>query len=295
MKVNNKIYKRRREDMSNNRYVLERTDPINVRSNAKLLNVGSAHYDGDWHSIPHTHGYAELFYIIGGDGQFRIEDELYPVRTDQLVIVNPNVIHTEVSYESHPLEYIVLGIEGLELSVSKNGDGRFCILDYRSGGDILTCMRHILRESRGLLEGYETVCQAYLEILIVRLMRSIRLSVAPASKEKRASRQCAAVRRYIDTHYKEQITLDMLAEQTHVNKFYMAHAFKQEYGVSPIHYLGQRRIEESKYLLGQTDMSLSQISRVLGFSSASYFSQSFQKAVGIAPIEFRKQYNADRE
>lgn len=279
--------------MSNSRYMLERNDSSVIRSNAKLLNVGSARYEGDWHSIPHTHGYAELFYIVGGNGMFRIDDELYPVRADQLVIVNPGVIHTEEGCDAQPMEYIVLGIEGLELSAGKNSDGRFGILDFHGGGDILTCLRHILRESQGLLEGYETVCQAYLEILIVRLMRTTSLAAAPIPVEKRTSRQCAAVRRYIDTHYKEPITLDMLAEQTHVNKFYMAHAFKQEYGVSPIHYLGRRRIEESQYLLRETDMSLAQISRVLGFSSASYFSQSFQKMVGMSPMEYRKKTKAD--
>lgn len=279
--------------MSNSRYMLERNNSSVIRSNAKLRNVGSARYEEDWHSIPHTHGYAELFYIVGGNGMFRIEDELYPVRADQLVIVNPGVIHTEEGCDAQPMEYIVLGIEGLELSAGKNSDGRFGILDFHGGGDILTCLRHILRESQGLQEGYETVCQAYLEILIVRLMRTTSLAVAPIPVEKRTSRQCAAVRRYIDTHYKEPITLDMLAEQTHVNKFYMAHAFKQEYGVSPIHYLGQRRIEESQYLLKETDMSLAQISRVLGFSSASYFSQSFQKMVGMSPMEYRKKTKAD--
>lgn len=274
--------------MSNNRYIME-IDPASIRSNAKLLTVGSARYDGEWNSIPHTHGYAELFYIVGGDGQFRIDDELYPVTADQMVIVNPNVNHTEVSYESRPMEYIVLGIEGLELSAGKKDDGRFCILDYRSGGDILTCLRHILRESQEKPSGYEMVCQAYMEILIVRLMRSTNLAVSPVPVEKRASRQCAIIRRYIDIHYKEALTLDVLAEQAHVNKYYMVHAFKREYGISPIHYLGQRRIEESKYLLGQTDMSMSQIARVLGFSSASYFSQSFYKAEGVSPMEYRKK------
>lgn len=38
----------------------------------------------------------------------------------------------------------------------------------------------------------------------------------------------------------------------------------------------------------QTNMSMSQIARVLGFSSASYFSQSFRRAEGISPIEYRK-------
>lgn len=275
--------------MSNHRYIFERPEGISIRSGAKLLSVASARYDGDWHSIPHTHGYAELFYIVGGDGQFRVEEELYPVHADQLVIVNPNVPHTEVSYESRPLEYIVLSIEGLSLSPQSNNDGRFCILDFHGGGDILTCLRHILRESRGKLDGYETVCQAYLEILVVRLMRSTGLAVSPVASDKRVSRQCALVRRYIDTHYKESLTLDQLAQQAHVNKYYLAHAFKREYGVSPIGYLGSRRIEESRYLLKETDLSLSQISRMLGFSSASYFSQSFLKAVGVAPMEYRKQ------
>lgn len=280
--------------MSNSRYMLETVGSSAICGNAKLLNVGSARYDGDWHSIPHAHGYAELFYIIGGDGQFLIDDDLYPVKADQLVIVNPDVIHTEVSLDAHPLEYIVLGIEGLELAVETNEDGRFRILDYHSGGDIATCLRHILRESQQKQEGYETVCQAYMEILIVRLMRSIRFSVAPVSVEKRAGRQCATIRRYIDSHYKEQIDLEALAEQAHVNKYYMAHTFKREYGISPIQYLIRRRIEESKYLLRETDLSLAQISRMLGFSSGSYFSQSFCKATGMAPMEYRKRQKERR-
>lgn len=104
--------------MSNRRYALEPSGEKDIRNTAKLLYVSSAKYGGDWHSIPHAHHYAELFYIVAGDGQFQIEENLYPVKANQLVVVNPNVIHTEVSYEAHPLEYIVLGIEGMELSTS---------------------------------------------------------------------------------------------------------------------------------------------------------------------------------
>lgn len=275
--------------MSNSRYMLDSAQSGAIRGSARLLNAGSARYEGDWPSIPHAHAYAELFYITGGDGQFRIEEKLFPVQVDQLVIVNPNVIHTEVSFESHPLEYIVLGIAGLELAEEDGGDSRFRVLDFRGDSDISTCLRQILRESRQMQEGYETVCQAYMEILIVRLMRSATFALAAGSVEKRASRQCATVRRYIDAHYKEQLTLELLAQQAHVNKYYMSHAFKREYGVSPIQYLIRRRIEESRYLLRETDLSLAQICRMLGFSSGSYFSQSFCKAVGMAPMEYRKR------
>ena len=273
--------------MSNRRYALEISGREEIRSNARLLNISSARYGGDWHSIPHAHSYAELFYIVGGDGQFRIEDKLYPVKANQLVIVTPNVIHTEVSYEAHPLEYIVLGIEGLTLAANREQDSRYRILDYRGGGDVLTCLRHILQETQSAQPGYEAICQAYMEILILRLMRSTSFAVTGASPK--VSHQCATIRHYIDTHYKENLSLDLLADYAHVNKYYLAHAFKEEYGLSPINYLISRRIEESKYLLRETDMSLSQIARILGFSSPSYFSQSFRRVEGMAPMEYRKR------
>lgn len=272
--------------MSNRRYALDLSSGNDIRGTARLLNVASAKYGGDWHSIPHSHNYAELFYVVSGDGQFRIEEKLYPVKANQLVMVNPNVIHTEVSHDAHPLEYIVLGIEGLELSTSIDQASRYRILDYHGSGDVLTCLRHILQETQTALPGYEAICQAYMEILILRLMRSADFSIT--SPTPTSSRQCASVRHFIDTHYKEQLDLDTLADKAHVNKYYMAHAFKREYGISPINYLIQRRIEESRYLLRETDMSLSQIARVLGFSSASYFSQSFRRAEGMSPFEYRK-------
>ena len=49
-----------------------------------------------------------------------------------------------------------------------------------------------------------------------------------------------------------------------------------------------RRIDESKYLLAETDLSLSQIAQLLGFSSLSYFSQVFHRTQDISPKEYRQ-------
>lgn len=272
--------------MSNRHYILQPCEENGIRNTARLLNVSSAKFGGDWHSTLHSHKYAELFYIVGGEGQFRIEDQLYPVKAHQVIMVNPNVLHTEVGYPIHPMEYIVLGIEGLELFVSPELNSRFRILDCRGGSDILPCLRQILQESQSGQPGCEAICQAYMEILILRLMRSI--SFATSVSGPTDSHQCATVRHYIDTHYKEPLTLDTLSSVAHINKYYLAHAFKEEYGLSPIRYMISRRIDESRFLLRETDMSMSQIARVLGFSSASYFSQSFRRAEGMTPAEYRK-------
>ena len=136
--------------------------------------------------------------------------------------------------------------------------------------------------------GYKDICQAYMEILIIRLMRSTSLAVQTEPAGTSSNRQCASVRRYMDLHFKEPLTLEQLAEEAHMNKYYLSHAFKREYGVSPINYLISRRINESKYLLTETDLSMSQIAQLLGFSSLSYFSQTFRKTQGISPMEFRQ-------
>ena len=264
------------------------------RNKVKLLYVSTAKYGGDWHSTLHTHACTEIFYVVGGSGKFNIEGKLLPVTTDDMVIVNPNVEHTEVSYNKRPLEYIVLGVEGLEYSAGEDADERWFMTNLQNAREaLLPALREMLREIEFKAVGYELICQDLLEVLILRLMRHAGLQFLPTKTEHRKpgrkpSKECAAVRHYIDNHFKENINLDMLSELVHVNKYYMVHSFTKEYGISPINYLISRRIEESKYLLSDTDHSLSQISHMLGFSSPSYFSQSFRRLEGMSPMEFRR-------
>ena len=274
--------------MSHTNYAFSPAEESLSRQRKILRNVASARYGGDWHSPPHSHSYTELFYIVGGDGQFQINGQLFPVHAHQLVVVNPNMIHTEVSYEAQPLEYIVLGIEGLELTVPGSEESGYSFYSFQPGNDVLSCMRKVLQEMQERRPEYQTLCLAYMDIIMVQLMRNASISVTQTSARFPTNRQCAAVRHYIDQHYKENVTLDLLAEQASINKYYMAHAFKQEYGVSPINYLIACRIREGKRLLTETDFSLSQIASVLGFSSSSYFSQRFRTAEGITPTEYRQ-------
>jgi YesN/AraC family two-component response regulator len=275
--------------MSHLHYAFNRANEQRAQEQMRLHSIASAKYGGDWHSIPHAHTYTELFYIIGGNGQFQIEDEQFPVRSHQLVIVNPNIIHTERSYDAHPLEYIVLGIEGLEISSSEPSESRYCIYSFSAANKVRECMQHILQEMQDRAQEYSTACLAYMNLLVVQLMRHAGTPMTQVADSSPSNRQCAIVRRYIDSHYKEPLTLDRLAAEVNVNKYYLAHAYKQTYGISPISYMISRRIQTGKRLLTETDLSLSQISAILGFSSASYFSQSFHKAEGISPMEYRKR------
>ena len=91
--------------MSSDRHNLDGTGVSLIdRSAIKLLYVSTAKFGGDWNSLLHSHTFVELFYVVGGQGKFRINDFMLPVSANDLVLINPNVEHTEVSYNASPLE-----------------------------------------------------------------------------------------------------------------------------------------------------------------------------------------------
>ena len=128
------------------------------------------------------------------------------------------------------------------------------------------------------------------EVLLINLMRRANISLK-SSPVNKANKDCVYIEKYIDAHFKEDITLDTLSELTFLNKYHIVHAFKQYKGISPINYMIQKRIQEAKVLLSTTNLQISEISIIIGFTSQSYFAQAFKKATGISPIQFRKNHS----
>ena len=120
------------------------------------------------------------------------------------------------------------------------------------------------------------------------MLRNNNLSIIK-DKNTALNRECTQIKNYLDANYAENMTLDTLASLTHMNKYYMAHAFTSYAGLSPINYLIQKRVQEGKSLLESTTLSIAQVSETLGFSSQSYFSQAFKKATGKTPIQYRNE------
>lgn len=286
--------------MSTSRYVLDSlaVTPID-RSVTKLLYISIARYSAEWNSTLHTHPCAEVFFVTEGAGYLRTNDRTVPIDTNDFIIVNSNIEHTEVSSENKPLEYIVMGVDGLEAipSNAENGENEDCgysIIHFQTDGEqILFYLRCLLTEIENKHPGYHTVCQDLLEVVLMLLMRHSRFTITFVPTAHRSSKECAIVKRYIDNHFKESLTLDNLAAIAHVSKYYLVHAFSREYGTSPINYMLFCRIRESLYLLSKTRIPLSQISSMLGFSSPSYFSQSFRRVQGISPMEYRRQCRSE--
>ena len=278
--------------MSSYRYVLDRhgSPSLPPDGRIRLLYAACANYSEEWNSTLHTHTCAEMFFITRGHGMFQVRRERFPVAINDLVVINTQVPHTEISQSDSPMEYVVLGVEGLETLTDLGG----CALLHLLGEQepVSACLRQITREIRERQPGCDEVCQKLLEIILLRLLRREDFALSSSPAGRRTSQNCDLARRYIDNHFKENLSLDQLAELAHVNKYYLAHSFRREYNTSPISYLISRRIQESRFLLAETDHSLSQIAQILGFSSLSYFSQCFRRQEGMSPMEYRRRRRA---
>lgn len=280
--------------MSNLNFRLEEKELDKINSN--LLYITSAKYDGDWHSTAHTHHFTELFYVTRGNGKFLVEDDSFSVNVNDLIIVNPNVTHTELGIPGTTFEYVVLGIQGLQFQPSESGQhfnyNKYNLSNFEK--ELQFCLHALINELRSKEDYYEAVCQNLYEILIYYIFRKTKTELSIASSKK-ITKECRFIEEYIDEHYTEDITLQTLSDLTFMNKYYLVHAFKNYKGTSPINYLIDKRIEESQHLLANTNYPVSKISDQIGFSSQSYFSQVFRKRTGLTPNQYRKSIENTKE
>ena len=270
--------------MSNQKFQLKNL--VTAENTSRLLYISSAKYGNDWTSRPHSHYFTEIFYIKNGTGHIQIENEIIPVFANSLVLIGAHVQHTEYSDPSDPLDYYVIGVEGLKINT--NHATEYSIINSFNHSSIRQCFDNILHEMHHKQEGYEEICQHHLAILILLICRKDHVSYELVDPQS-SNRECHKVKRYIETHYSDKITLDSLSTVCNLTKYYLSHKFTNLYGRSPIAYLTEIRINAAKDLLKTTNYNMEEISNAVGFSSASYFSQSFQKACQMSPQEYRKQ------
>lgn len=100
----------------------------------------------------------------------------------------------------------------------------------------------------------------------------------------------AQVLRYMQDHYMEPLTLEMLAELFDCSVSYLTKLFKHRMNKSPIRFLTRIRMEASVNDLVHTDLSLQEIAERAGYPDAHTFSRSFKKSYGMPPAQFRSRH-----
>lgn len=97
------------------------------------------------------------------------------------------------------------------------------------------------------------------------------------------------IRHYIDSHYKEDISLQDVAGAMNYSDAYFCKIFKQCFGKGFIVYLSEYRVEKAKELLSDVAINIKNVSQEVGYRDSNYFAKVFKRIVGETPTEYRIQ------
>ena len=127
-----------------------------------------------------------------------------------------------------------------------------------------------------------------LELVLVSLLR--RHSAAPLSAEE-PSGENEIIRRAqqaVSTHVRDKLTVPLLARMADVSPSYLTALFQKHLGISPGEYIRRVKLQESKRLIREGHLNISEIAVALNYSTVYHFSRQFKEKFGISPTEYAK-------
>ena len=254
----------------------------------------------------HTHDYYQFIYCARGVGKIEIGGVQYNAVPGRGYLVKPMEAHGIVPKDSLRLievKFTVLG-DTFERSLSAL-PSEFEIDEHPS---LRLSLKEVAKE--GLSQGSfcSEATNAALLLFIIKLMRrhDVRAEVSsshsiyfdtPHRMGQNSDRDVEFVQiiDYIEKHLSEPISLEMLSSLMHFEKSYLTVRFKEIWGLSPMKYVNWLRIERAKELLSTTDMSITDISRSVGFGSIHYFSRYFKEKENTTPNEYRIKRQGEKK
>lgn len=254
----------------------------------------------------HRNMHLELYYVVKGHFELRVQNEVLHLSEGELVLLNSNALHSD-SFSSEAMELVIMGlnesyfdedfhkyIENIELSnfiknsfnpSYKNANywtfkpvDRLSILD--------TSTYRIQQELRHRSIHYEKMIQVYLTRLFKSLGHDFKIQEYESEGHGLRAILFTEVQRYIESHY-ANVTLDDLAMYLKYSRDYLSRLIKELTGLSYIQYLQKIRVEKAMDLLDSTEMSVNEIAEQVGYQNNSHFYDIFKNIAHQTPNEYR--------
>ncbi len=255
-------------------------------------------------SVPlHWHGEFEINYILSGCAEFICGDEKFISGEGDIIIIPPNMLHSIYPYENNKQLYDTVVFSTDMLGASENSRcAAECIRPLVSGafgvnsritrshqyyGELKTSAENIFSCAKGNTPQLDMLLKSELLRFFWLLENSGDIYRKNNSETYRNDIIRPAIE-YISENFRENITIEQLAETVHLSKSYFMCRFKQSAGIGAIEYISQLRIKNACELLSKTKKTAAEIAFDCGFRNLSNFNRQFKKIVGCTPNEYRK-------
>lgn len=236
----------------------------------------------------HFHDYFELYFLEEGERYHVINDELYLLHANELILFAPLVMHrsygdadvkftrTLVYFESEKIN----NPELLQLLLHKSGA-------YKPTRDELQTIQPILKRILKEQENSESFSDDYMSYLLNILLITIARLNKNINRSQKSNRMIDVLT-YIHEHYNDNLTVQILADEAHFSPYHLCREFKKFTNNTIIQYINATKIMNAQRMILETDQSFTQISSNTGFSNVTHFNRVFKQIIGLSPSEYKK-------
>jgi len=228
----------------------------------------------------------QVFFGISGEGEYYADGARFVLRPGQIAILPPHASHgyrsTGGTWLLHYIGFDGLLCQRIMAVLGLSETGVYEPADFRG---LLAHLR-ILEQMATSLDADSVRRSSALYALLLDLSAGLRrLPDSRAAVSEGLEKEMIL---YLEDHFQEDISLDMLSAQFRRTPEYLCGIFKAATGETISHYLRHIRVHRAKLMLmEQPDASLREISEACGFHSLSYFGKVFREATGFTPQGYR--------
>ncbi|TDL74747.1 AraC family transcriptional regulator [Rhodococcus qingshengii] len=231
--------------------------------------------------------YTEIIFIE--HGKFTFVEKNFVGKEGDLIILNPFSNLEGKSCMDDPIKGISVCFSNLHINGKQKGflieSTDLPIIDLQEEKkDIHSYLKVILSEYNSAHAGYQDIISSLLQTVVIKVTRLLK----NVDHHPSISSVCLEVKKYIEENFRQELTLNDLANLVYVSPYHLGHVFKEEVGLPPIQYMIQCRIEEAKRLLEHSDLTVREIASLIGYENANYFNLLFKKMTGSPPGKFRR-------
>ena len=232
----------------------------------------------------HTHKQLEIVYVFSQGQHMDIDGEKYEIDAGQAAVIFPFVPHEYYRNEWRDTEHILIIIP-TELFGSILPDFNDVAAQNPIITDIDDITRTAFKEIINCTENAEKIAWAIL--IVSRLTKKLSLK---RKEHLPVANLTQKIVLYIGENFQDDITLDTLAKEFNVSKFYISHTFSNSIKMSLPNYLALVRSEYAAEQLRTTNYSVTAISNDAGFNSQSTFNRAFKRIYNMTPAEYRERF-----
>ena len=257
----------------------------------------------------HWHHMFEIAYAANGSLDYDIPGQTVTLGEGDILFLNSSVLHTVKAHgvEQGCILYCILFdshfLSGLYNSTMEEkyfrplrANADLPYLHFPASHPLNPQLRQsvlqVLSSDVNERFGYEFEVQSELAIFFSRLLPDIqRCTSGLPSRSTVSIARVKQMIRFIRSNYSETLTLDRIAAAANLSRRECSRCFQRVMHLSPMEYLTQVRIDAAAERLTATSDSITDIAGACGFSSGSYFTSVFRRAMGVTPREYRTEHS----